>query len=118
MFLLSRKRIPASNSDDYGLRDNKVEDGWTAPMRRAFARGLHKPRCPAAGPTLSAGSAGDETGPGDAHCREEGRVRRTVLGSAVGCRCGAGIVTGNAVTKGGSRGKKLLSPVRRAERWR
>ena len=34
--------------------------------------------------------AGDETGPGDAHCREEGRVGTTVLGSAVGCKLWSG----------------------------
>ena len=81
----------------YGLRDHKAEDGGRAAVR-PYTGGLCKPCCPAAGSAIPTSSTGDETGPGDAHCREEGRVGRTVLGSAVGSNCGAGFITGNALT--------------------
>ena len=63
-------------------------------------------------------AAGAENSPVHAYCGEETRAGRSVMGPAVGCDRGAGIVSGDAVAESRSRGTKLLSAIQLDERGR
>ena len=93
-------------------------DGWIATLVDACAWGLRTTGCGAAGAAEFPAQAGLETGSAYSHCGEEGRVGTTVVGSAMGCGCGTGVVSGDAIAESCPRCKNVLPAIRQHGRGR
>jgi hypothetical protein len=87
-------------------------NGWIATLLDACAWGLRKTGCAAAGAAKLPAQAGLETGSGYSYCGGKRRAGTTVVGPPVGCDCGAGAGSGDAVAESCSRRKNVLPAIR------